>query len=347
MLHRPLEKPPRLMAPRDQLARPLRDLRLSVIDRCNFRCAYCMPESSLAGAAPFLPRSELLSDAELTRIVSAFTSLGAGKVRLTGGEPLLRPGFTALVAKIAALPGLEDLSMTSNGILLPRLAGALREAGLSRITISLDSLDETVFQRMSGGRGSVAQVLEGIEAAEAAGFSSLKINCVVQKGVNDHTVMDLVEHFRGSRHILRLIEFLDVGNSNDWHREQVVPGHEWRKQIHDRWPLRPLGKIQPGETAERYSFEDDQGEIGLINSITRPFCGACSRARVTADGTMYNCLFSSRGLPLRPLLRGGCDPQTLADFIRGAWSDRSDRYSEIRHLRPTSPTGQEMYRMGG
>jgi len=347
MLQRTPKQAEKLARPHDRLGRPLKDLRLSVIDRCNFRCSYCMPATSLDGKMPFMSRQERLSDDELIRIVDAFTSLGVSKLRLTGGEPLLRPGFTGLVARIAGNPAIEDLSMTSNGVLLPRLAGVLKEAGLQRITVSLDSLDEAVFATMSGGQGSVVEVLAGINAAESAGFGSLKINCVVQKGVNDHTVMGLVDHFRGSGHIVRLIEFLDVGSSNQWHRDQVVPGHEWLKRIHQRWPLRPLSKTQAGETAERYAFEDGAGEIGLINSITQPFCGACSRARVTADGTLYTCLFSGNGTPLMPLLRGNTNHSTLEKFIHDSWSGRADRYSEIRHLEPGSSTGQEMYRMGG
>jgi cyclic pyranopterin phosphate synthase len=305
-----------------------------------------MPEESIKGQSPFLPRTSLLSDDELLRLASAFTHLGVNKIRLTGGEPLLRPGFSSLVRRMAQLPGIDDLSMTTNGVLLPQLAQELCAAGLNRITVSLDSLDEAVFARMSGNRGSVTRVLAGIAAAESAGFQQLKINCVVQRGLNDHTVMDLVEHFRGSGHIVRLIEFLDVGSSNDWHRGQVVPGHEWLKRIHERWPLRPLQRNQPGETALRYSYEDGQGEIGLINSITQPFCGRCSRARVTADGVFYSCLFSAEGTPLRPLLRQCSEPMALLTAIRELWSARDDRYSETRHLeRPAKRP--EMYRMGG
>ena len=346
MLHRTHENMPLLRSPRDTLSRPLKDLRLSVLDRCNFRCSYCMPEESIKGGAPFLPKKDLLSDDELLRLASVFTQLGVSKIRLTGGEPLLRPGFTGLVRRMAQLPGVDDLSMTSNGVLLPQLAQDLASAGLKRITVSLDSLDEAVFARMSGNRGSVAQVLAGIEAAGEAGFTQLKINCVVQAGVNDHTVMDLVEHFRGSGHIVRLIEFLDVGSSNDWHRDQVVPGQEWLKRIHERWPLRPLQRNQPGETAMRYAYEDGQGEIGLINSISQPFCGHCSRARVTADGMLYTCLFSANGTPLRPLLRECSGQKALLRAIRDLWSTRDDRYSETRHL-TSSAARPEMYRMGG
>lgn len=346
MLNR-TEKLHLLMSPRDALARPLKDLRISVLDRCNFRCSYCMPEESLQGKTPFLPKKELLSDDELLRLANAFVFLGVSKIRLTGGEPLLRPGLCGLVGKLSTIPGVVDLSMTTNGVLLPRLARDLSDAGLNRITVSLDSLDENVFARLSGSRGSVAEVLQGIGAAEAAGFHELKINCVVQRGVNDHTVMDLIDHFRGTGHIVRLIEFLDVGSSNDWRKSQVVPGHEWLKRIHERWPLRPLLRRHAGETATRYAFEDGQGEIGLVNSITQPFCGNCSRARITADGTMHTCLFSAKGIPLKPLLKRGVEAHSLEHFIRKAWSGRNDRYSEIRHLGKDNGAGLEMYRMGG
>ena len=306
-----------------------------------------MPESSLKSSNPFLSKREILSDSELIHLVSAFAALGVTNIRLTGGEPLLRPGFPALVRRISKIPGIQDISMTTNGTLLPRLADELKESGLKRVTVSLDSLDEAVFARVSGGRGSAAATLAGIAAAEAAGYENLKINCVVQRGVNDHTVMDLVQHFRGSGHIVRLIEFLDVGNSNDWQGDQVVPGHEWVKCIHDRWPLRPLKKNQPGETAQRYAYEDGGGEIGLINSITQPFCGHCSRARITADGMLYGCLFTSEGTPLGPRLKAHEDSRMLATFIRSQLATRNDRYSEVRHLQPASPSGLEMYRMGG
>lgn len=331
----------------DRLGRPLTDLRLSVIDRCNFRCSYCMPASSLMGESSFSPRAQLLKMTELSRLVNAFTSLGVSKVRLTGGEPLLRQDFVDIVAALSEVSGVKDLSMTTNGVLLPKFAINLKQAGLTRITVSLDSLDTDVFARMSGDRGSPSDVLDGISAACTAGFTQLKINCVVQKGVNDHTVMDLLEHFRGTGHIVRLIEYLDVGSSNQWRREQVVPGAEWRKRIHDRWPLKPIPKSKKGETAERYTYLDGLGEIGLINSITRPFCGTCCRARVTADGFLHGCLFSARGIPLLPLLRGNCDEAALPSFIRNFWYQRDDHYSETRHLLPEMIRGQEMYRMGG
>jgi len=332
---------------RDVFARPLRDLRLSVLDRCNLRCTYCMPEDSLAGQGKFLPREDLLTDAELVTLVEVFVALGVHKVRLTGGEPLLRPELPGLVSRIAAVDGVTDLALTTNGMLLPRLAEALAEAGLGRVTVSLDSLDETVFRRMSGGRGSVAEVLEGIAAAERAGFDRIKINTVVQRGVNDGGIEALVAHFRGTGHMLRFIEFMDVGNVNHWSREQVVPNAELLKRIHDRWPLRPVASRKTGETARRYRFEDGQGEIGFISSITQPFCGDCSRARVTADGTFYSCLFADHGTALRPLLRQGRTAAEVRERIERLWRERDDRYSESRQADAHLTERVEMYRMGG
>jgi len=332
--------------PRDRLARPLRDLRLSVLDRCNLRCTYCMPEDSLEGQGVFLPREALLSDDELVRLVEVFVRLGVNKVRLTGGEPLLRPGLPALVARIAKIPGVDDLALTTNGMLLPRQARDLRAAGLGRITVSLDSLDETEFRTLSGNRGSVAGVLAGIAAAERAGYRRLKINTVVQRGVNDEGVEALLEHFRGTGHVVRLIEFMDVGNLNHWDRARVVPSAELLARIHARWPLRALGATVAGETARRFAFEDGAGEIGFISSITQPFCGDCSRARVTADGTFYSCLFAGTGAALRPLLRQG-DDQRLHEFLETRWRDRDDRYSELRGGRAHPDARVEMFRMGG
>ena len=331
----------------DRFARPLRDLRLSVIDRCNLRCDYCMPADSLQGRGIFLPKPELLSDDELVRLVRVFVRLGVHKLRLTGGEPLLRPGFSDLVARLAAVPGIDDLALTTNGILLPRHARALKAAGLGRITVSLDSIDESTFGRMSGGKGSAAEVLAGIKAAEQAGFEQLKINTVVQRGVNDTEIESLIGFFRGTGHIVRLIEFMDVGNLNHWDRTQVVASADLLKRIHDCWPLRPLPSKVHGETARRYAFEDGEGEVGFISSITQPFCGDCTRARVTADGNLYSCLFAHRGAALRPLLRQRSTDDALEAFLRGQWQAREDRYSELR----TSDDGEsprvEMFRMGG
>ena len=306
-----------------------------------------MPKDALRGNGDFLPRKRLLSDAEIDRLVRAFVELGVAKIRITGGEPLLRPGLVSLIERLAGIKGVDDLALISNGILLPQMAQDLANAGLGRITVSLDSLDEDVFARMTGGRGSVAQVLAGIDAAEKSGFHELKINTVVQRGVNDHTVMDMVRHFRGSGHILRLIEFMDVGSSNQWSVDRVVPGFKWLQQIHDRWPLRPLTSHYSGETARRYIFEDGEGEIGLINSITNPFCGQCSRGRVSADGMFYTCLFSGQGINLRPLLGSTSDPRNLTERIRSSWSERQNRYSQVRGQRGGTEAKIEMYRLGG
>ena len=331
----------------DALTRPLRDLRISVIDRCNFRCSYCMPQDSLNGNSVFMSREEWLSDEEIERLVRAFVCLGVTKVRITGGEPLLRPKLVSLIDRLSGISGIEDLALITNGILLPQMAQQLADAGLGRITVSLDSLDENVFTAMTGGRGSVSQVLAGIEAAEEAGFRELKVNTVVQHGVNDHTIMDMVQHFRGSGHILRLIEFMDVGSSNQWSLDRVVPGSTWLKLIHDRWALRPLGSQYPGETARRYSFEDGAGEIGLINSITEPFCGQCSRGRVSADGVFHTCLFSGQGVDLKPLLGSSGDPDILTGRIRSSWSERQNRYSEVRGQPNGTESRLEMYHLGG
>ncbi|KAA9131908.1 GTP 3',8-cyclase MoaA [Marinihelvus fidelis] len=334
-------------AVRDRLGRPLHDLRISVLDRCNLRCGYCMPADSLQGQGIFLPKESLLTDAEIVHLVRAFTRLGVHKLRLTGGEPLLRPGLVSLVKRLACIDGIDDLALTTNGILLPRHAAALKEAGLHRLTVSLDSLDEAVFAQMSGGRGSAAEVMAGIEAARQAGFGSLKINTVVQRGVNEDQVLDLVGHFRGSGHVVRMIEFMDVGHSNNWAASQVVPSDELRARIHQRWPLEPVQRQSASAPARRWRFLDGQGEVGFISSVSEPFCGTCTRARLAADGTFYSCLFASHGTLLRPIVRGETDTQRLVDYLSGLWSGREDRYSEIRGTQATVDPRVEMYRMGG
>ena len=331
----------------DTLARPLQDLRISVLDRCNLRCTYCMPEESLHARGVFLRPQFLLSDGEIELLVRVFAGLGVHKVRLTGGEPLLRPGFVELVSRISSVKGITDLALTTNAVLLPRHAAALKEAGLGRITVSLDSLDDAVFRQMAGDRGSVKEVLEGMEAAEQAGFRNMKINTVVQRDINDHTVVDLVGHFRNSGHTVRLIEFMDVGNVNHWNRELVVPSADLLKTIHDRWPLQPVAKQPAGETARRYAFTDGAGEVGFISSITEPFCGDCSRARITAEGLFYSCLFSAKGTVLRDKIREGMGAEELTEVIRELWTKRADRYSELRSDLPRRQPHVEMYRMGG
>ncbi len=343
----PIKSMPQKAPVSDQLSRPLRELRVSVIDRCNFRCTYCMPEDSLQGRGVFLPLVKLLTDHEINDLVRAFVGLGVRKVRITGGEPLVRPGLPGLIGRLARIDGLSDLALTTNGVLLPRLAADLADAGLKRITVSLDSLDQEVLDKMSGGKARLKDILAGIDAATEAGFKKLKINTVVQRGVNDHTVLDLLAHFRGSGHSVRLIEYMDVGNSNHWQLDQVVSSAEWVRRIDQKWPIEPVSDGRPSETARRYRYKDGKGEIGLISSITQPFCGGCTRARLTADGILYTCLFGTRGTNLMPLLRQSFDPVTLQERIRDVWLQRKDRYSEIRSKNSLPQDKVEMYRMGG
>jgi cyclic pyranopterin phosphate synthase len=332
--------------PRDLRGRLLSDLRISVVDRCNFRCPYCMPEDQYPRDHTFLSKAERLRFEEIARLAAVFAGLGVRKLRLTGGEPLLRRDLPVLVRALAAIPGIEDIALTTNGSLLPPHAEALREAGLRRLTLSLDTLDPATFRTMSGGRGEVAAVLAAIEAAERAGFAPLKINCVVMRGVNDHQVTDLVAHFRGSGHIVRFIEYMDVGTCNDWRQDRVVPSAELRARIAARWPLVELESNYGGEVARRYAFADGGGEIGFISSVTEPFCGGCTRARLSADGRLYTCLFSSRGHDLRGPLRAGAGDAELAGLIRAVWQAREDRYSEIRG--EAAREGRvEMYSIGG
>jgi len=331
----------------DRLQRTLRELRVSVIDRCNFRCTYCMPADSLQGRGVFLPLEKLLTDHEIVDMVRSFVDLGVRKLRITGGEPLLRPGLPALIEQLSAIPFLDDIALTSNGVLLPRLAEDLRDAGLGRLTVSLDTLDQKVLSEMSGGKARLEQILEGIDAAEAAGFRQIKINTVVQKGVNDHTILELVEYFRGTPHRLRLIEFMDVGNSNHWNKSAVVPNAEWVRIINRKWPIQPVKSTNTAETARRYEYLDGEGEIGFISSITQPFCGGCTRARVTADGIFYTCLFSDKGTNLMPMIRHHSESDELSRKIASIWAERNDRYSEERGLPGHYREKVEMYRLGG
>ena len=331
----------------DRLQRPLRELRMSVIDRCNFRCTYCMPADSLQGRGVFLPLVKLLTDHEIEDLVHAFVDLGVRKLRITGGEPLVRPGLPGLIQALAAIPELNDIALTTNGVILPRLADDLAAAGLGRVTVSLDTLDEAVLDHMSGGKARLSQILDGISAAESAGFRHIKINTVVQRGVNDHTIMDLLAHFRGSGHSVRLIEYMDVGNSNHWNLSEVVPSAEWIERINAQWPIRPVQRRTTAETAQRYEYVDGQGEIGLISSISVPFCGGCTRARITADGIFYTCLFANKGTNLMPLIRHNQDRGELRERIRSVWERRDDRYSEERGQPGHDQKKVEMYRMGG
>ena len=330
--------------PSDRLGRPLHDLRISVIETCNYRCPYCMPEGLTPDETP-LDRASRLDFDEIETAVRAFARLGVSKLRLTGGEPLLRKGLPDLVARLAAVPGIEDLALTTNGSLLAGQARALREAGLHRLTVSLDALDPALFRTLSGGRGDLENVLAGIEAAQEAGFRSIKINCVVQRGLNDDQAMAIAERFRGTPHVPRFIEYMDVGNCNGWRREVVVPSAELRDRLHARWPLRALTPSYRGEVATRHGYEDGAGEVGFVSSVSDPFCGDCHRARLSADGQLFTCLFATRGQPLREHIgRGEIE---LAEHLAGLWRQRADRYSEQRASVPADRRKIEMFYIGG
>ncbi|MBP1631958.1 MAG: molybdenum cofactor biosynthesis protein MoeA, partial [Acidobacteria bacterium] len=316
--------------PVDTLGRPVRDLRVSVTDRCNFRCRYCMPREFFGADYQFLPRSELLTFEEITRLAGIFTGLGARKVRLTGGEPLLRHDLPRLVAMLAAVTGIEDLSLTTNGALLERDAAALAEAGLRRVTVSLDSLDDATFAANNDSSVPVAQVLAGIEAAAAVGLTPVKVNVVVRRGINDGEVIALARRFKGTGHILRFIEYMDVGHSNGWRLEHVVPAAEVVAAIGAEMPLEPIPPNYPGEVARRFRYRDGSGEIGVVGSVTLPFCGGCHRARVSADGKLFTCLFATAGHDLRALLRTGATDAAIAAALTTIWEGRADRYSEVR-----------------
>jgi len=330
----------------DRLGRPLTDLRISVTDRCNFRCRYCMPREHFDAGHEFLPRAEILSFEEITRVVQALIPLGLRKVRLTGGEPLLRQDLPELVAQLARLPGL-DLALTTNGSLLARQARALRAAGLGRITVSLDSISPEVFARMTDSEVPVADVLAGIEAARSVGFGPLKINAVVRRGINDHTVVELARQFKGTGDIVRFIEYMDVGLTNGWRTEHVVSGTEIVAKISEEMPLLPLGAHYRGEVAKRYRYADGGGEIGIITSVTAPFCGDCTRLRLSADGKIYGCLFARFGADLRALLRASESDDELIRTVSDFWRARGDRYSELRSAGTRSLPRLEMSYLGG
>ncbi|MGA3156320.1 MAG: GTP 3',8-cyclase MoaA [Steroidobacteraceae bacterium] len=334
--------------PRDRLDRPLRDLRISVTDRCNFRCPYCMPRERYDEHYQFLKTAERLGFDEIVRLARLFVALGARKLRITGGEPLLRPALADLVGDLSSLRGIDDIALTTNGMLLAQHAVELHAAGLQRVTVSLDSLDPAVFARMAGGFGSPQEVLAGIDAARRAGLAPIKVNAVVQRGLNDHTILDLIAHFRGTDVVVRLIEYMDVGNRNDWKPEEVVPSKELLDRIGARWPLLPAAAHYRGEVARRYVFQDGGGEIGLISSVTQPFCGDCGRARLSSDGRLYGCLFATEGLDLRGPLRAGQTDEELLGLLRGFWERRADRYSEQRvTLHSRAVPRVEMNHIGG
>jgi GTP 3',8-cyclase len=316
--------------PHDTLGRPLHDLRISVMDRCNFRCPYCMPRETFHENYRFLKSNERLSFEEITRLTRLFVDLGVRKVRLTGGEPLLRSNIADLVGDLTAIEGVQDVALTTNGVLLAQHAVELKANGLHRITVSLDTIDPEIFKHMSGGMGDLERVLEGIRAAQDAGLAPIKLNSVIERGLNDHTALDLIEHFRGTGIIVRFIEYMDVGNRNHWSPDRVVPSRELVERISKRWPLHPVEENYRGEVAERYAFDDGQGEVGFISSITNPFCGDCTRARLSSEGVFYTCLFARSGLDLRAPMRDGASDAELTQLVSDTWTRRSDRYSEVR-----------------
>ena len=335
----------------DARGRPLHDLRVSVTDRCNFRCGYCMPKSVFDRDYAFLPQSSLLRFEEIERIVKVFVSHGVEKVRLTGGEPLLRKDLEKLIERLARLTTVNaralDLTLTSNGSLLTRKAAALRDAGLQRLTVSLDALDDDVFRAMNDVDFPVCDVLDGIDAAAKAGFRSIKINMVVKRGVNDHQIVPMAKHFRGSGHVLRFIEFMDVGASNGWRLDDVMPSRDVVGAINAVFPLEPIAAQYGGEVAARWRYLDGSGEIGVISSVTEPFCTDCSRARLSTEGRLYTCLFAASGHDLRGLLRGGARDGQLAGAIAHLWQSRADRYSEIRSSQTQGLRKIEMSYIGG
>jgi GTP 3',8-cyclase len=329
----------------DTLGRPLETLRVSITDRCNFRCVYCMPKEVFGRDYAFLERKELLSFEEIARVVGVFAALGVRTVRLTGGEPLVRRDVERLVELLAAIPDLE-LALTTNGALLPQKAQALADAGLDRVTVSLDSVDDATFRALNDVDFPVERVLEGIEAAAAAGLR-VKVNAVVKRGANDDGIVALAERFRGTGHVLRFIEYMDVGHTNGWRLDDVVSAKEIVERIGAVWPLEPVEAARPDETARRWRYRDGAGEIGVIASVTEPFCGGCSRARLSAEGRLYTCLFALKGHDLREPLRSGASDEELAATLRGLWTRRTDRYSELRTADTAALPKVEMSYIGG
>ena len=339
--------PARAARPLDKLGRPLSDLRISVTDRCNFRCVYCMPKDVYGRDFPFLAHAELLTFEEIARIAAIFVRRGVRKIRLTGGEPLLRRNLERLVAMLTAL-GDVDLTLTTNGALLAKKARALRAAGLARVTVSLDALDDPTFRAMNDVDFPVGRVLDGIDAAHAADLAPVKINAVVKRGTNEHAIVPLARHFRGSGHIVRFIEYMDVGHTNGWRMDHVVPAAEVVAAIDREFPLEPIEANYAGEVAQRWRYRDGGGEIGVIASVTQAFCRDCTRARLATDGKLYTCLFASSGYDLRALLRGAYSDEQIEGAIDAVWRRRADRYSEIRTAAtPRASSRIEMSYIGG
>jgi len=333
--------------PLDTRGRHLRDLRISVTDRCNLRCSYCMPAEVFGPDYKFLPRSEILSYEELTRLARVFAALGVKKLRITGGEPLLRRDLPQLIAQLRNVAGIEDIALTTNGLLLPAMARDLKVAGLDRVTISLDSLNDATFGRMNGKGVGVAPVLKAVESALQTGFAPVKINMVVQRGVNDHEIEEMAKRWRGTGVVVRFIEYMDVGTTNGWRMNDVVPAREIVARIGARWPVESADPNYPGEVASRWRFADGQGEFGIISSVTNTFCGDCTRARLSARGELFTCLFAAKGHDLRALVRTGQSDQALAACIAALWQARDDRYSELRAANAAPTAKAEMSYLGG
>lgn len=331
----------------DTLGRPLHDLRISVTDRCNFRCRYCMPKEVFGRDYEFLAKELLLSFEEIARITRTASRLGVEKVRITGGEPLLRKDLDVLIQMLADIDGIRDLTLTTNGSLLERKAEGLAAAGLRRVTVSLDSLDDEVFKAMNDVDFPVDRVLEGIEAAAEVGLTPVKVNMVVKRGVNEHTVVDMAKHFHGTGHIVRFIEYMDVGTTNGWRLEDIVPGAEIARLVNEVMPIEPIAANYPGEVAKRWRYRDGGGEIGIITSVTQPFCSSCSRARLSAEGMLYTCLFAAWGHDLRELVRSGASDADIEEKLRNIWEARTDRYSEIRSEATVDLPRVEMSYIGG
>lgn len=340
---------PKSVETRDRLQRPMKDLRISVIDRCNFRCTYCMPAEVFGSDYTFLPQQELLSFDEIVRVIPLFTKMGVEKIRITGGEPLIRTHLQDLIGRVKSIDGVREVTLTTNGVYLPRYAQQLRDAGLDRLNVSLDALDDEVFGRMNGRQVRSAEVLKGIEAAQKVGLP-VKVNMVVKKGINDSELIPMAAHFRDTGIILRFIEFMDVGNANGWNWDSVVAKREIVERIHEVFPLQPADSNYYGEVADRFVYQDGQGEIGVISSVSESFCSTCTRARLSADGKLFTCLFAESGVDLRSQLRSDIGDDELLHTISSVWKARTDRYSDERSRTNTCQQRKskiEMFYIGG